>query len=209
MKRFLHHLALIGCCFILWIGFEPAQAQQHYALANLPANNSVPDEEQTSLSQALRQLETQYDIRFFYDPSLVEQQQVLIRMLEGDYLEEILSQLLPPSLQFKKIRQNYYVIKQQTLHPVPKLPAQPLGNTLLPLRKQGTSSTTEALLPENVEKTITGTITDQSTGEELPGVNILVKGTSIGTVTDVTGTYRLTAPDDAETLVFSSGDSLR
>ena len=205
MKRFLHHLALIGCCFVLWVGLVPAQAQQHYALAGLPANNPVQDEkEQTSLSQALRQLEKQYDIRFFYDPSLVEQQQVLIRMLEGDHLEEILGQLLPPSLQFKKIRPDYYVIKQQTLHPVSKLPARPLGNTLLPLRKQRISSTTETLLPENVEKTITGTVTDLATDETLPGVNIVAKGTTIGTVTDIDGNYRLTVADDVETLVFSS-----
>ena len=55
-----------------------------------------------------------------------------------------------------------------------------------------------------VEKTITGQVTDLATGETLPGVNIVVKGTAIGTVTDVDGNYRLTAPDDAETLVFSS-----
>ncbi len=54
------------------------------------------------------------------------------------------------------------------------------------------------------ERAITGQISDLSSGETLPGVNILVKGTSIGTVTDVDGNYRLTAPDDAETLVFSS-----
>mgnify|MGYP006176897215 CR=1 FL=1 len=38
----------------------------------------------------------------------------------------------------------------------------------------------------------------------LPGVNVLVKGTTIGTVTDVNGNYRIAAPDDATTLVFSS-----
>lgn len=54
------------------------------------------------------------------------------------------------------------------------------------------------------ERAITGQVTDLSSGETLPGVNILVKGTTIGTVTDVEGNYRLTAPEDAETLVFSS-----
>ena len=55
-----------------------------------------------------------------------------------------------------------------------------------------------------LDKTITGRVVDQETGEGLPGVNVLVKGTSAGTVTDVEGNYRLSAPDDAETLVFSS-----
>ncbi len=39
--------------------------------------------------------------------------------------------------------------------------------------------------------TIRGTVTDKSTGETLPGANILVKGTLIGTSTDFDGTYVL------------------
>ncbi len=54
------------------------------------------------------------------------------------------------------------------------------------------------------DRTITGQVTDLSSDETLPGVNILVKGTTIGTVTDVEGNYRLTVSDDAEILVFSS-----
>lgn len=49
--------------------------------------------------------------------------------------------------------------------------------------------------------TVTGTVTDQ-TDEPLPGVNIIVDGTSSGTVTDIDGTYSLTAPADG-TLRFS------
>ncbi len=46
-----------------------------------------------------------------------------------------------------------------------------------------------------------GTITDD-TGEALIGVNVLIKGTASGTVTDFDGKYSLDAPSDA-TLVFS------
>ena len=53
-------------------------------------------------------------------------------------------------------------------------------------------------------KTISGQVTDQSTGESLPGVNILAKSTSTGTVTDIDGNYRLTVADEVATLVFSS-----
>lgn len=48
---------------------------------------------------------------------------------------------------------------------------------------------------------VSGTITDD-TGEPLPGVNILVKGTTHGTVTSIDGTYSLNVPEDA-TLVIS------
>ena len=62
------------------------------------------------------------------------------------------------------------------------------------------------LLPVAVtaQSEIQGQVTDMSTDETLPGVNILVKGTTIGTVTDVEGNYRLSVPENAETLVFSS-----
>ncbi|GJM28231.1 MAG: SusC/RagA family TonB-linked outer membrane protein [Cyclobacteriaceae bacterium] len=53
-------------------------------------------------------------------------------------------------------------------------------------------------------RTISGTVT--STDEEggLPGVNVLVKGTTTGTVTDIEGNYRLSVSGDADVLVFSS-----
>ena len=51
---------------------------------------------------------------------------------------------------------------------------------------------------------VTGRVTAMDTDEALPGVNIVVKGTTTGTVTDLDGNYRLTAPEGAETLVFSS-----
>ncbi len=51
---------------------------------------------------------------------------------------------------------------------------------------------------------ITGKITDTADGEGLPGVNVIVKGTSIGTVTDVEGNYVLEVPDENSILVFSS-----
>jgi TonB-linked SusC/RagA family outer membrane protein len=49
---------------------------------------------------------------------------------------------------------------------------------------------------------ISGTITDGS-GESLPGVNILVKGTAVGTVSDIDGTYRISVPQEGDILIFS------
>lgn len=51
-------------------------------------------------------------------------------------------------------------------------------------------------------KTITGKVVgdDNST---LPGVSIVVKGTLIGTVTDIDGKFSLSVPSDAKTLVFT------
>ncbi|TLX74368.1 TonB-dependent receptor [Labilibacter sediminis] len=49
---------------------------------------------------------------------------------------------------------------------------------------------------------ITGIVTEASTGELLPGVNVYIEGTTTGTITDMNGAYNITAPNGA-TLVFS------
>ena len=51
-------------------------------------------------------------------------------------------------------------------------------------------------------RVISGTVTDQ-TGETIISASIVVKGTTIGTVTDFDGNYTLDVPDDAQLLVFS------
>jgi TonB-dependent SusC/RagA subfamily outer membrane receptor len=52
-------------------------------------------------------------------------------------------------------------------------------------------------------QTVTGDVTGADTGQSLPGANVVVKGTQIGTATDSDGTYQLTVPTRRDTLVFS------
>jgi hypothetical protein len=51
------------------------------------------------------------------------------------------------------------------------------------------------------ESPVSGIVTDQD--GPVPGVNILLKGTTRGTVTDLNGNYTISTPSDA-TLIFSS-----
>jgi len=50
---------------------------------------------------------------------------------------------------------------------------------------------------------ITGTVTDASNGQGMPGVNIQVKGTSTGAISDAGGKYTITTTDANATIVFS------
>ena len=50
---------------------------------------------------------------------------------------------------------------------------------------------------------VSGRTTDQNTGDPLPGVTILIKGTTEGTISALDGTYKLTIPAGANTLVLS------
>ncbi|MBO3273053.1 MULTISPECIES: SusC/RagA family TonB-linked outer membrane protein [Hymenobacter] len=53
-------------------------------------------------------------------------------------------------------------------------------------------------------RSISGRVTDRQTGDGLPGVTVLLKGTSNGVSTNADGTYTLSVTQSAGTLVFSS-----
>ncbi len=54
------------------------------------------------------------------------------------------------------------------------------------------------------DSTISGKITDAKEGNALPGVNVIVKGTSIGVLSDFDGSYSIKIPKQDAVLVFSS-----
>lgn len=53
------------------------------------------------------------------------------------------------------------------------------------------------------ERVIQGTVYEEGTNEPLIGVNVVVKGTTIGTTTDLDGKYSIRIPSDNAILVFS------
>ena len=53
------------------------------------------------------------------------------------------------------------------------------------------------------DRTVSGNVTSADDGSPIPGANVLVKGTTNGTVTDIDGNYKLTVPSDVTTLVIS------
>lgn len=53
------------------------------------------------------------------------------------------------------------------------------------------------------ERNISGKVTSSEDGAALPGVNVVLKGTTNGTVTDVDGNFKLSVPADGGTLVIS------
>ena len=55
---------------------------------------------------------------------------------------------------------------------------------------------------EQQKISLSGTVKDGK-GIPIPGVTVIVKGTSVGTITDVNGQFRLSVPPDAKTLAFS------
>ncbi|NVO85523.1 vWA domain-containing protein [Hymenobacter terrestris] len=71
-----------------------------------------------------------------------------------------------------------------------------------PAAAQTSSAPATAVAPATY--IVTGRVTDRTTGQGLPGVTVVVKGTSIGVSTQANGTYQIEVPKSGKALVFSS-----
>lgn len=65
------------------------------------------------------------------------------------------------------------------------------------------SDNSAATVADQQQIKVSGTVTDASNGQTMPGVNIQVKGTTVGGSTDGTGKYNITVSNPQATLVFS------
>ncbi|MEN7551736.1 SusC/RagA family TonB-linked outer membrane protein [Rapidithrix thailandica] len=135
--------------------------------------------DKVKLGEALRVLEKATGFQFTYRESKIPKTTVTIKK-EKRSLADLLRSISGQSgVAFKRVDNIIYV-----------KPIEKAGEIIIEL-------------PTEKEVSISGKVTDEG-GEPLPGVNILVKQTTIGTVTDIDGNYRLSVPEDATTLVFSS-----
>ncbi len=195
---------------LLVIGWSVSVSGQSLALAQPPAT-PLPAQEQ-SLEQLLRRLETKYDIHFSYATTTVDQPSISYDSRTTNDLKTELEQLLRPlGLMYTEVEERFYYIFPEQKHPVRSAPVREVEAYRVTEAAAGSfsgpASIDRFVPPLNqapLEITISGRITDGENSEPLPGVNVLAKGTTTGTVTDVDGQYRLTVADDVTTLVFSS-----
>jgi TonB-linked SusC/RagA family outer membrane protein len=135
------------------------------------------------LKTLLKQWENEYHATIFYESNLVDNKRVVEQGFTAGTLADRLAAVLPQvSLQFKELRTNYFVVTG----------APGAGNPLAPSAAAGAIQ----------DIRVTGRVTGNN-GEPLPGVTVLVKGTTNGTATDANGNFALSVPENS-TLVFSS-----
>lgn len=169
------------------------------------------DLQRQSLTNIITTLETLHSIKITYQSDLVVDKFIdengyrKILKTPKSGLEDVLQSYVSPlGLGFRQYKDNYYIIKRQA--DFPKIPKKLLHDTQSPkpptIQRIQLNSVLSDII-QRIEKTISGRVMDEN-NEPLPGVNILVKNTTTGTVTDIDGAYRLNTPDDATTLVFSS-----
>jgi TonB-linked SusC/RagA family outer membrane protein len=130
----------------------------------------------SSLIDIFRQIEDQSEFYFYFKKEDVKSKEAISVELKDANITEILDQVLAKTGLEYKIIDRYVVVKEK--------------------------GTADPSITMQQGRKITGKVSDAS-GASLPGVSVVVKGTTNGTITNVDGSFSLTnVPPDA-TLVFS------
>ncbi len=207
-------LVMLSLSLLLW--HTAAYAQSLTANLHAPTRQSSPmaqdEKEVVSLDEVLQKLQQQHSIKITYQSDMLDNKYLslseanVLLAASRKRMEASIRQLMQSyRLNFKKYNESLFTIFRQEMLPQ-KVEKKPLNNTeskLFSTLENLAGKEYTAVRPP-LDKSISGQVTDLSTGETLPGVNIVAKGTTIGTVTDIEGNYQLSVPDETEILVFSS-----
>lgn len=160
-------------------------------LAQEMLNRKVSIEaENTELKTVLNQISKSTKVRFSYVVGVVSNRKVSISV-KNERLEEVLERLLTPLRIGYSVSEGFIILSKEP-DPVPvKTGSQEMD-----------ASQSAGYMAAVAERTVTGHV-QADNGEKLPGVNITIKGTTTGTVTDAEGRYSLVVPMDNAVLVFS------
>lgn len=181
-KYFFYCLTRIACLKVLLVlllaqgVFAKTSAQE---MLNKQISLRMED---TSLRTIVAEISKKSGVRITYNSKVLPKELKGSLVANNDRLADVLNRLLKP----KGI--SYFVSENQIIlqKPAADNPSKLVGDT-------------KAM--KSVDREVRGTVKDE-TGVGLPGVNVTVKGTTTGTMTDVEGNFNLNIPDGDQTLVF-------
>jgi TonB family protein len=120
--------------------------------------------------------------------------------------EEIKTEIIAPAKTISRAE-----VEEKKMSPISASEAAKEAEPVVSSRVRGTNTDRNAkksfadqgAIPQLPASTISGVVTSAEDGNPLPGVNVVLKGTTIGTITDVEGKFKLDSATIASTLVYS------
>lgn len=136
------------------------------------------DLKNTTLKEALSEIENITEFSFAYPQSIARNPRRFSLNFSNGSLANLLKKISETTeLSFRRVNNIIHVAKKRNQDPL-------------------ISEVT------TFDREISGKVTDEN-GDGLPGVNVLIKDTDVGTITDASGNYKLSIADDVKVLVFS------
>lgn len=137
------------------------------------------------MESVLEKIEGQTKVRFIYSAEVIHAERKVTLDYQNQRLDTVLETLLGP------LGIEYKVSKKTIL-----------------LRRAAEKKTslktesTQGVVPGETDREITGKVLDEK-GEPIPGASVVVKGTTVGTSTNIEGIYQLSVPEDKDIVIFS------
>ncbi len=131
-----------------------------------------------NIREVLESIEQKTDYIFLYKDDILKGSEEITVDFKDAGFEDVLKSICEQSNIDYEIRDRQIILKEK-------------ANVPLPLELQ-----------QPQKKKISGRVTDEK-GQSIPGVSIVVKGTTNGIITDTDGNYELTVTNDAKILTFS------
>lgn len=172
------YLALM---LVLLFVIKPALAKTPVSIQNIEEVKISLYLKDASLQKAFIAIEKKSDYKFISSIERIDNKKKITVALENKTVKEVLETILDGTgLGYTQVNNNIVINEKSTRTGAVTSNARPL-----------------------VAKQVSGTVKDAK-GEGIPGANILVKGTTVGTVTDTEGKFTIEVPDENQTLIFSS-----
>ncbi|MFT2010926.1 SusC/RagA family TonB-linked outer membrane protein [Pontibacter sp. 13R65] len=180
---------------LLCLGF-PGSGQNNFGsnakFASATSFASAQSPSKVTVQDVLLEVRRVYGIQLSYKSDVVQnlQSKANVSFNKEESVESILLKVLKPNgLTFKRVKDVYIIVKEDNQNPFQSHNLQAIDFLLA----------REASIQEQV---VTGKVLDEK-GVGMPGVTVVLKGTSKGTATNSDGFYSLSVPDATGTLVIS------
>ncbi|MBD3270613.1 TonB-dependent receptor plug domain-containing protein, partial [Candidatus Peregrinibacteria bacterium] len=184
------------------LGMQTAIYGQNYVAMNTP---TYENQNFKALKEVLSELEKKHGVYIVYESGEIDQIKVEEKYYNFSTVQDVLKNISEQyGIQYERVNNDFYVIsKKKSKRNLDKKKSSVNFPQKRSTPQQLNSIRRIELQMIKQSRTISGKVTTLEDNSPLPGVNVLAKGTSVGTVTDVNGTYSISVPEEANTLVFS------
>ncbi len=194
----------IGCSISF---YALAQGAELIASGRTTYTAGEPSKTYDDLQKSLSRLEQDFHVSIAYQDEVVRTKKIKIKQESFKSVEQGLEVILQGTgLKYEKAAERFYIIspKKSSLNSGIAASGPIAGDT----RPGGPLMSGRSNLETNRNKVqlkriqVGGNVTDEN-GLGFPGVNVLLKGTSTGTVTDAQGDFLINVENENSVLVFS------
>ncbi len=172
--------------YLLWMlcmQFSLAKDLRAQEILSQRISISVTD---MDMEKVLEKIEGQTKVRFIYSAEVIHAERKVTLDYQNQRLDTVLETLLGPlGIEYKVSKKT--ILLRKAVEKKTSLKAETIENSIP--RAQA-------------DRDITGKVLDEK-GEPIPGASVVVKGTTVGTSTNIEGIYQLSIPEDKDIVIVS------